>query len=41
MDRVAGIGVGIAMGWNIALLGPIATQLSHTYDVSLTTVGPS
>jgi len=39
MDRVAGIGVGIAMGWNIALLGPIATQLSHTYDVSLATVG--
>ena len=39
LDRVAGIGVGIAMGWNIALLGPIATQLSHVYGVSLATVG--
>jgi MFS family permease len=39
VDRVAGIGVGIAVGWNIAVLGPIATQLSHVYGVSLTTVG--
>jgi len=39
VDRVGGIGVGIAVGWNIAVLGPIATQLSHTYHVGLTTVG--
>jgi MFS family permease len=39
VDRVGGIGVGVAVGWNIAVLGPIATQLSHTYDVSLATVG--
>jgi MFS family permease len=36
---VGGISVGIAVGWNIALLGPIATPLSHVYDVGLTTVG--
>ena len=39
MDRVGGIGVGIAVGWNIAILGPIATRLSHAYGVSLTTIG--
>jgi MFS family permease len=39
MDRIGGIGVGIAVGWNIAILGPIATRLSHTYGVSLTTIG--
>ena len=38
MDRIGGIGVGIAVGWNIALLGPIATRLAHVYDVSLTVV---
>ncbi len=31
--------MGVAVGWNIAVLGPIATQLSQTYGVSLTTVG--
>src|SRR5204862_3688739 len=39
VDRVGGIGVGIAVGWNITILGPIATQLSHAYGVSLTTIG--
>jgi len=39
LDRVGGIGVGVAVGWNIAVLGPIATQLSHVYDVSLATIG--
>jgi len=39
VDRVGGIGVGIAVGWNIAVLGPIATQLGHAYGVGLTTVG--
>ena len=38
MDRIGGIGVGIAVGWNIALLGPIATRLAHVYGVSLTVV---
>ena len=39
MDRIGGIGVGIAVGWNIAILGPIATRLSHVYGVSLTVAG--
>jgi NNP family nitrate/nitrite transporter-like MFS transporter len=39
VDRIGGIGIAIAVGWNIALLGPIATRLSHTYGVSLTTIG--
>jgi MFS family permease len=39
VDRVGGISVGFAVGWNIALLGPIATPLSQVYDVGLTTVG--
>jgi fucose permease len=39
VDRVGGIGVGIAAGWNLALLGPVATQLSHAYGVSLATLG--
>src|SRR3954470_5536081 len=39
MWRVGGIGVGIGVGWNIAVLGPIATRLSHVYGVSLTVVG--
>ena len=38
MDRIGGIGVGIAVGWNIAILGPIATRLAHAYNVSLTTI---
>jgi MFS family permease len=37
--RAGGIGVGIAVGWNIAVLGPIATRLSHVYGVSLAVVG--
>jgi MFS family permease len=36
---VGGIGVGVGVGWNIAVLGPIATRLSHTYHVSLAAVG--
>ena len=39
VDRVGGIGVGFAVGWNIAVLGPIATRLSHVYGVSLAVVG--
>jgi MFS family permease len=39
VDRIGGIGVGVAAGYNIALLGPIATRLSHTYGVSLTIIG--
>jgi MFS transporter, DHA1 family, multidrug resistance protein len=39
MWRVGGIGVGIGVGWNIAVLGPVATRLSHVYGVSLAVVG--
>jgi MFS family permease len=39
VDRAGGIGVGIAVGWNIGIFGPIATRLAHTYHVSLTTIG--
>jgi MFS family permease len=38
VDRVGGIGVGVAVGWNIAVIGPVATRLSHVYGVSLTVV---
>lgn len=38
MDRVGGISVGFAVGWNIAVIGPIATRLSHVYGISLTVV---
>lgn len=34
-----GIGVGVAVGWNIAALGAIATRLSHAYGVGLATIG--
>src|SRR5438552_9617657 len=37
--RIGGVGVGVAVGWNIAILGPIATRLAHDYRVSLTTIG--
>jgi MFS family permease len=36
---VGGVGVAVAVGWNITLLGPIATQLSHVYGVGLATIG--
>jgi MFS family permease len=36
---VGGFGVGIAVGWNIAALGAIATRLSHAYGVGLATIG--
>ena len=39
MWRVGGMGVGIAVGWNIAVLGPVATRLSHVYGVGLAVVG--
>jgi MFS family permease len=38
VDKAGGIGVGFAVGWNIAVIGPIATRLSHVYGVSLTVV---
>ena len=34
-----GFGVGVAVGWNIAALGAVATRLSHAYDVRLATIG--
>jgi MFS family permease len=36
---VGGIGVAMAVGWNIAALGAVATQLSRAYGVALATVG--
>jgi MFS family permease len=36
---VGGVGVGVAVGWNIASLGAIATRLSHAYGIGLATVG--
>lgn len=35
----AAVAVGVAVGWNIAALGAIATRLSHAYGVGLATVG--
>jgi MFS family permease len=35
----AGVGAGIASGWNIAALGAVATRLSHAYGVGLATIG--
>src|ERR1700693_3883193 len=37
--RIGGVAVGVAVGWNIAILGPIATRLAHDYGVGLTTIG--
>lgn len=34
-----GIGIGLAVGWNIASLGAIATRLSTAYGVGLATIG--
>jgi len=31
--------VGVAVGWNIASIGAIATRLSHAYGVGLATIG--
>src|SRR5919201_3420905 len=36
---VGGVGVGFAVGWNIAALGAIATRLAHAYGVGLATIG--
>jgi fucose permease len=34
-----GVGVAVAVGWNITALGAIATRLSHAYGVGLATIG--
>lgn len=34
-----GIGVGVAVGWNIASIGAVATRLAHAYGVGLATIG--
>ncbi|HEY2543794.1 MAG TPA: MFS transporter [Gaiellaceae bacterium] len=42
MDRraaIGGVGVGIAVGWNIAAIGAVATRMSHAYGVGLATIG--
>ena len=38
VPAAGGVSVGIAVGWNIAVIGPVATRLSHVYGVSLTVV---
>src|SRR5438132_14223307 len=35
----AGIGVAFAVGWNITIVGAVATDLAHAYGVSLATIG--
>jgi len=34
-----GLAVGVAVGWNLAALGAIATRLGHAYGVGLATIG--
>ncbi|MBV8065610.1 MAG: MFS transporter, partial [Actinobacteria bacterium] len=36
---IGGIGVGVAVGWNIAAIGAVATRMSHAYGVGLATIG--
>lgn len=36
---IGGVGVGIAVGWNIAAIGAIATRMSHAYGVGLAVIG--
>ncbi|TML87325.1 MAG: MFS transporter [Actinobacteria bacterium] len=36
---VAGVGVAFAVGWNITIVGAVATDLSHSYGASLATIG--
>jgi cyanate permease len=36
---IGGVGVGIAVGWNIAAIGAVATRLAHAYGVGLATIG--
>lgn len=39
LPAAAGVGVSFAVGWQIAVLGAVATRLSHAYGVSLATIG--
>jgi len=36
---IGGIGVGVAVGWNIAAIGAVATRMSAAYGVGLATIG--
>lgn len=36
---IGGVGVGIAVGWNIAAIGAVATRMSHAYGVGLAGIG--
>jgi MFS family permease len=38
-SAIGGVGVGVAVGWNITALGSVATRLSDAYGVGLATVG--
>jgi MFS family permease len=35
----AGVGVAFAVGWNITIVGAVATDLAHAYGVGLATIG--
>ncbi len=36
---IGGVGVGVAAGWNLAVVGAVATRMSHAYGVGLATIG--
>jgi MFS family permease len=38
-SAIAGVGVSFAVGWQIAVLGAVAIQLSRAYGVGLATIG--
>jgi MFS family permease len=39
LATAGGIAIGVAAGWNLAALGPVATRESHAYGVGLATIG--
>jgi len=39
LAAAGGIAIGVAAGWNLAALGPVATRESHAYGVGLATIG--
>jgi MFS family permease len=38
-SAIGGVGVGVAVGWNIAAVGAVATRMSHVYGVGLAVIG--
>jgi MFS family permease len=39
LATAGGIAIGVAAGWNLAAIGPVATRESHAYGVGLATIG--